>query len=287
MPSSTQRYAGSRGIEGRVRRERDGRGAFAERRDGVVEKKRSPTRMTSGAQNMPCDFPAPPRPPTRGLVQTRAAPRQFTRSFERHDGTPRPVWKIQYSSLHFTSVEGSCARMPRAPSARSWASAPDRGSVAAPVAGAAGGRVPGDSRAMCVGASRSQVRRPSCSKSSTTWIELRRSSSESLSSGKSCRLRPGMREVETEGAPAAHDHARVAAVDAVVGAAAGPVEQVVGLRGPVFEIVGAVDAEALPECRRASSGVPASEIRRVPRRGAPTRCTLPRSVHVARSGLSA
>ena len=42
------------------------------------------------------------------LAAKTARPRShFTKSFECHDGTPRPVVKTQNSSLHLMTVEGS------------------------------------------------------------------------------------------------------------------------------------------------------------------------------------
>jgi hypothetical protein len=47
------------------------------------------------------------------LVKTPGPRSHFTKSFECHDGTPRPVAKTQNSSLHWMSVEGSCTNTSR------------------------------------------------------------------------------------------------------------------------------------------------------------------------------
>src|SRR5262245_54070332 len=50
-----------------------------------------------------------------GLVNTRGPGSHRMRSFERHELTPGPVAKNQYSFLHLTIVDGSCTRTSRLP----------------------------------------------------------------------------------------------------------------------------------------------------------------------------
>src|SRR6186713_2652339 len=66
-----------------------------------------------------------------GLVNTRGPRSQRMRSFERHELTPGPVAKNQYSFLHLTMVDGSCTRTSRFPLRTSDAMSADDCAVAA------------------------------------------------------------------------------------------------------------------------------------------------------------
>jgi hypothetical protein len=69
--------------------------------------------MTSGAQKYP-RFPGTMLVVhAGGLVKTRGPAAQVSRSLECQETIPLPVANNQYSPLHFTIVDGSCARMPR------------------------------------------------------------------------------------------------------------------------------------------------------------------------------
>src|ERR1041385_2987566 len=84
--------------------------------------------MTSGAQRCP-RLPGTALVRHDGmLVNTRGPLVQLTRSFECHDTIPLPVAKVQYSSLHFTIVDGSCTGTFRLP-ARASASAASDGAL--------------------------------------------------------------------------------------------------------------------------------------------------------------
>src|ERR1041385_2567693 len=81
--------------------------------------------MTSGAQRCP-RLPGTALVRQSGmLVNTRGPLVQLIRSFECHDTTPLPVAKVQYSSLHFTIVDGSWMGTFRLPACVSASAASD------------------------------------------------------------------------------------------------------------------------------------------------------------------
>src|ERR1700722_7108955 len=70
--------------------------------------------MMSGAQKSRPEFCGTASAAHEGALLTARGPDSQTRkSFEWYEGRPRPVQKTQYSSLHLTIVEGSCARTER------------------------------------------------------------------------------------------------------------------------------------------------------------------------------